>query len=425
MLNSQDLRVVPEASEVRAELSRVLSSTVFRGSKRCQDFLQFVVTKVLEGDAETLKERTLAVDVFGRDAAGDLGDDNIVRVGARDVRKLLAQYYVADGAHDPIRIDLPAGSYVAVFQYHTKIDQPLLAPPIAPAQEQPASPPAARRFSLKSMGRLKWLVAAVVAVAALSVVSWRMLHHLRTEFDVFWQPAFTQKTPLPVLLAHPIVYHPSSHATELNERRNGKSSLPVQIPINVPANLLDGSDFVPVIDQYVGFSDAAAALPLAALLVQHGGSTRVRLASKVEFNDLVGTGAILIGAFTNRWTVQLTQRFRFQFAYQDGKPCIVDTATGRRFLLTTKTDNGQSAEDYILVCRLPHSRTNGFVVICAGLNFYGTEEAGRILTDPDLLNPILRKLPKDWPDRNLQLVLHVEVVGGAPALPEVVSVHTW
>ena len=39
-------------------------------------------------------------------------------MGAREVRKRLAQYYVLDGLKDSIRIDLPLGSYAPQFHYH-------------------------------------------------------------------------------------------------------------------------------------------------------------------------------------------------------------------------------------------------------------------------------------------------------------------
>src|SRR5258708_5477539 len=96
-----DLAEQPDPAEIRRQLTIILESTVFRSSRRCHDFLGYVVTKVLEGDGESLKERTLAVDVFGRKANSDLADDSIVRVGAREVRKRLAQYYVTEGANDP------------------------------------------------------------------------------------------------------------------------------------------------------------------------------------------------------------------------------------------------------------------------------------------------------------------------------------
>jgi hypothetical protein len=425
MAVNQHLSQVPDAVEVRRELSRVLNSTSFRGSKRCQDFLQYVVTRVLEGDAESLKERTLATEVFGRDATVDMEGDSIVRVGAREVRKRLAQYYVNDGAHDSLRIDIPSGSYISVFHYHTEApDTQAIAPPTLPKVEPPREleraekPPSRRRPGL-------WIGALAVIVALGALLSWRLLGRPTSDFDVFWQPAFRQKTPVALLLAHPIVYHPSTRAARFDEERNGKAVLPVQRPIDVPPDLLDGSDYVPVMDQYVGFGDTVATLRLATLFVQHGGSVRLRLASKVEFNDLAGSGSVLIGAFTNRWTAELTKNFRFRFAYEGGKPCISDSVTGRKWIVSTKTDNGRSTEDYILICRLPHSQAEAFMVIGAGLTVYGTEEAGRILSQPELLSRVLQKLPPNWPNSNLEVVLHVEVVGDAPALPELVDKHTW
>jgi hypothetical protein len=65
------------------------------------------------------------------------------------------------------------------------------------------------------------------------------------------------------------------------------------------------------------------------------------------------------------------------------------------------------------------------MLIGAGLNVYGTEEAGRIMTDRDALRPILAKLPAQWASKNLELILHVEVVGDAPAMPELVAATAW
>src|ERR1039458_615484 len=80
-------------ADVTRQLTRVLESSAFHGSKRCQKFLQFAIDKALEGDVDSLKERTIAVEVFGRNADADLDHDSIVRVGAREVRKRLEHYY--------------------------------------------------------------------------------------------------------------------------------------------------------------------------------------------------------------------------------------------------------------------------------------------------------------------------------------------
>ena len=416
---------VPDAREIRRELELILGSGVFRGSKRCQDFLRYVSTKALEGAAETLKERTLAIEVFGRHANRDLAEDSIVRVGAREVRKRLAQYYVAEGAHDQVRIDLPAGSYVPVFHYHEDVSE---SAPVTTIVHEPLpreSPPAIHLLK-PSRGRRNFLLAGgLVGLTALSVLIWRLAGAPATGFDVFWAPAFKGTTPILLVLAHPIVYHPSSRASQIDNALNGVPNLPVERPIKVPRQLLDGSDMVPVVDQYVGFGDTVAVLRIATMLAQHSRYTSLRLASKVEFNDLRDSIPILIGAFTNRWTAEVTRGMRYRFTYQKQKPCFVDSRTGKVWALSSKTDNGRSTEDYVVICRLPHSMTREFMMIGAGLNVYGTEEAGRILASPDSLQPILRKLPKHWESKNLELILHVEVVGDAPAMPEMVAVNTW
>lgn len=422
-VNSPSLTGEPGEQDVRRELDSIVASRVFRGSHRCQTFLQYVVTKTLEGESKFLKERTLAIHVFGRDATEDLSEDSIVRVGAREVRKRLAQYYVDEGANDPLRIELPAGSYIPTFQWHVPPSAVELEPEL-PSQHIPVEQRAsARRVRLD---RRVWILSAIVLAACLTAVAWKAKSEPRSAFDLFWQPAFEGKAPLMIAIAHPIVYQPSLKAQRLDASRNGYPTPPVQRPINLPADSLNGTDFVPAMNQFVGFGDAEAAVRLSSLFAQHHVGSRVRLASRMDFNDLRGSRMVLIGAFTNRWTIDLTESMRYRFEYQaDGKPCIAEASAGCRWTLTTKADDGRSAEDYILLCRLPHSATNGFMVVCAGLNGYGTEEAGRIVSDPDSLTHILRELPKYWADRNLQIVLHVAVIGDAPAQSELVSAYSW
>ncbi|MBV9266552.1 MAG: hypothetical protein JO061_10325 [Acidobacteriaceae bacterium] len=415
-VRSHSLTGEPGEQDVRSELDRIIASRVFRGTHRSQMFLQYVVTKTLEGDSKSLKERTLAIHVFGREGTEDLSEDSIVRVGAREVRKRLAQYYIAEGANDPLRIELAAGSYIPTFQWNVAATATDGAEKLA--TEPPGVKPGIRR------DRRVLILSAAVLLACLTAVAWALISGPPSAFDAFWQPAFHQKGPLVIAIAHPIVYQPSLRAQRLDADRNGDASPPVQRPINLPPDLLNGSDFVPALNQYVGLGDAEAALRISSLFSQHHVSSRVRLASRMDFNDLRGSG-VLIGAYTNRWTMDLTKGMRYRFDYVRGKPCIAEGSTGCRWTLTTKADDGRSAEDYILLCRLPHSVTNGFTVVCAGLNVYGTEEAGRIVSDPDSLTPILRALPKYWTNHNLQIVLHVAVVGDAPAQSEVVSVYSW
>src|SRR5579884_630502 len=99
---------------VLEQLGRISSSPVFRASRRCVTFLEYVVQAAVEGRTNTLKEKTLGIRVFNRNPDYDPKQDSVVRVTANEVRKRLAQYY-ALGHQSELRIDLPAGSYLPEF----------------------------------------------------------------------------------------------------------------------------------------------------------------------------------------------------------------------------------------------------------------------------------------------------------------------
>src|SRR5437899_1863425 len=87
----EQLAIPQEA--VRSELQRILKSPEFRGSKRCQDFLSFVVEQTLTDAPQGLKERTIGIAVFGRSLTYDTNEDGTVRIKASEVRKRLTLYY--------------------------------------------------------------------------------------------------------------------------------------------------------------------------------------------------------------------------------------------------------------------------------------------------------------------------------------------
>src|SRR5271155_3232 len=82
-----------EKDAARQQLARLLASSYFSHSKRFPTFLGFVVEQTLVGGAANIKERTLGIEIFGRDANYDTSSDPIVRVTATEIRKRVAQYY--------------------------------------------------------------------------------------------------------------------------------------------------------------------------------------------------------------------------------------------------------------------------------------------------------------------------------------------
>src|SRR5260370_13175105 len=124
----------PRPEEIRAQLQRILDSPVFSTALRLSQFLQFVVVRSIEGQAAAIKEYLIGVEVYNRASSYDPKADSIVRAEASRLRAKLREYYEANGKNDPIRIDLPKGSYTPVFRLNLAGDVPM---PIRPADPLP------------------------------------------------------------------------------------------------------------------------------------------------------------------------------------------------------------------------------------------------------------------------------------------------
>jgi hypothetical protein len=132
----------PEQIElVHHHLEEVLASHAFAGSRRTQDFLRLIVGHALHGEFDSLRERMIGAEMFGRPVSYDTGSDSVVRVKATEVRKKLAQYYIESKQKPDVRIELPSGSYVPRFCFeHVETAEPPAAGKISPTPAALPSP---------------------------------------------------------------------------------------------------------------------------------------------------------------------------------------------------------------------------------------------------------------------------------------------
>ena len=107
--------MIPDATAVRAQLERILSSAAFTTAGRHSRLLRYLVERTVAGEGEQLKEYVLGTEVFDRADSYDPRIDSIVRVEARRLRTRLEDYYRTEGASDSILITIPRGTYVPVF----------------------------------------------------------------------------------------------------------------------------------------------------------------------------------------------------------------------------------------------------------------------------------------------------------------------
>jgi hypothetical protein len=393
-------RVSDEA--VREELNRVLLCHEFRSSKRSQDFLRYAVEHTLTGQTDMLKERTIGIEVFGRSTSYEPSDDATVRVKAGDVRKRLGLYYAEQGAQNPVRIELPSGTYVPEFRWSGVSDpvasppQPIALPDMATIAPVPAKPPSQRR--------LYFVAATILTAIAIAAALWAHSRPSHTALDEFWAPVLKGTSPVSVCVAFVPVY--------------GLNGDPAIVK---PAKT---DDFVLLTDQFVGGGDLIASSRISAMLAKMQHPYQLRIGSDVSFQDLRSAPAILVGYSYTRWK-EISSQLRF-FIDMSRKPAgITDNGQPTEFTLPNLPADRRTNEDYAIVSRVFHPDTHAMLVELAGFTQYGTAAAADLVTNPDLMAEALRGAPPGWQSQNLQLVLHVKVISGTASSPRVVKTHFW
>ena len=400
-------RLPPEkAEDVRSEMERILASALFRGSHRCQSLLRRITEQTLAGDTDSLKERTLGIEVFGRPADYDTSQDPVVRASAAEVRKKLAQYYQEAGHEAGTRIELPAGSYIAEFRF-------------APARQVAVAAPARplRRYVLAA-GTI--LAAGLLVLAfTLTLASWR-----RSDLDQLWDPVL--KAPGPVLVCVGLQAAYNLRSAEAQAVIQGVVP-PSRAP--APPREIGEDDLVLFRDRYVALDDAVCLVRVTSLLERYRKPYRIRADRFTSFADLRDTPAVLIGAFDNPWTLRAAGQLRFTFSKDSEHD--TDMVHDRQhpenteWKLTNSWPNWDIPIDYAIASRILDPATDRPVIIAAGLTQFGTIGAGEFLSNPDYFVEAARQFPKGWQKKNLQIVLQVPVVNRISGRPRVLATQVW
>ena len=392
-----------DATTLRAQLDRILNSAHFKNSKRCQSLLTYVVEAVIEGHSDRVKERTIGVEVFGRDPAYDTNEDAVVRTAAAEVRKRLAQYYMEPQRDGEVRIDLPLGSYLPEFRPEA-------------SSERPEAPSRKRWF----------LVAAAVLVAAAGIWLWQ--RSTQTDLDRFWAPLLQDREVVQICGGQPtrLYKFAGSRRSELDGKMvaagPGRADM-------LRSTTLTLQDMGMVGEHFFSWGDALAIANLAALIHSKGRSYRVRGGSSAPYAELRGSPVMLVGAYNNEWTIRLTSGLRFYFE-RDGAARTTFVRDRQhpgesRWMFPFAPRQWEIPEDYAIIARVFDPVTERTVISAAGISEYGTLAASEFVTNPSYLSEAFRSAPKGWYRKNIEVVLKTRLVGGTPGPPQVLAMHFW
>jgi hypothetical protein len=397
-----------EKTAVSEQLTRLLANAHFSHSKRLPSFLRFVTEQTLAGQAENIKERTLGIEIFGRDPGYDTASDPIVRVTAAEIRKRLALYY-QDPAHvDELRITLPSGAYIPQFHRPEGANDPVLkeleqaaAEDLAVSEAHPAH---AHRHSPLVLV-LSCVVAAALSVAA--VLLWQAMH--RSALDYFWRPITTASSPVLLCIADQLQY----------------SGISLRDAADPARQLLLKDNLTAVV-----FDDLNPIVKVAGILQSSSKQYTIKSEGTTGLEDLRSGPTVFIGAFDNAWTLRLTNSLRYRFANNADMSQfrIVDSLAPaqQRWVVDRNVQMAtNNYRDYAIVARFTDANTGKLAVVAAGIGRGGTIAAGEFLTDSGDLAELERAARAAGDKNNIEVVLSTQNIGGEPGSPKMEAVYFW
>jgi hypothetical protein len=424
---------LPPPALVAEALRRILESEQFHASTRGKQFLRFVVQYRLENHPEPLKERMIGAALFNRPLDYATGDDSVVRAQAREVRRRLEKYNTEHAHGEQLRIELPIGSYTPEFKLNeyqsgegnAKTQLRL------PANENPGSVDTLDRVSIPQKDRHRRLAVGVLAV--LSCVAIVGLFFYRSPAELpgssiaqFWAPALASSKPLLICLPKPVFYRPSVELYKRSAKTPGEFDQEVyrmnHEPHLQPRDKLTWDEMVQYKEYGVAKGDVQATVIFSNFLGHLGKDSEVRIGDGYSYEDLRNSPAVVIGAFSNPWTIEMTSGLHFSFVDDEKGLRIQEQGPSGRSWLTT---HEPPYTDYGLVTRLLDSSTGQFVVVVAGNDASGADAAAEMIVNQDNLEKALRDAPRDWPQKNVQIVVSTTVKDAAAGPATVIAVYVW
>jgi len=411
-----------EPSLVREQLNRLLAHPLFSNSKRYPVLLAYIVEQTLLGNASSLKERTIGVEAFGRTPDYDVNLDPVVRTSAAEVRKRLIQYYYDSSHVGQLVIELSAGSYIPAFR---EPDLPRIdaadfeanEAALGPSSELETIPDESRSlsvqppiagaeypFTVRTDRGSRWprmFLLLLLALGAGIVIGRNRPAPPASNMEKFWEPITASPGPITYCIGEP--------GTAADLRRTAAIA---EIEPSTAARL--------------SVSDVITLARSIVPLVPRNSAFRVLSAQETSYAQLQEGPNVLIGAFSNVWTMRVTEKLRFGFEMKPGVLALVDRKkTDASWNLQLDASHRNVVRDYAIVARIHDNMTGQPVIIVAGLMGSGTEAAGEVLYNGVYLDSLLQKAPQDWEQKNLEAVIQTDVVENHPGPPTILAVETW
>jgi hypothetical protein len=413
----QEHELSPELTDARLEeMRKIISSESFAKAPRLCSFLAYIVERSVAGDIDSLTEQQIGIHVFNRAPGYNSNDDNIVRGTARSLRQRLATYYLTEGLHDSVRIEIPKGAYVALF----KDPDPLSVGRVDVSDHADPLPKAAKRVGWKI-----WAIAAVCVLSGL--VAWPFVHAriLRSQdkSTLLWNTLFTKdKTTfiVPGDAGLNMFEGLEKRSVDLNSYSQQIYQSNLASPKSVGEDV--GSRF------YTTMSDLALVAKLVRLPEANPERVQICFARDLGAHDIKDANLILIGTSSyNPWTELFQSSPSMKISWDVNQDMFtVENRTpqpGEQAEYQWTLKNGTKG-GLTLISLTDNTQGNGRVLLIQGTTMGGVYAGSDFLSNKQLLDPILSKAQRpDGTVRNFEVLLQSDFIREGESNLHVLAVH--
>jgi hypothetical protein len=441
----------PQTAEVRTELRAIVESPAFKGSRRSQEFLRYIVENALDHHFDNLKERTLGVELFGRLPSYDTGEDAIVRVTACDVRKRLHQFYAEYGRDSEFRVELPTGSYIPEFRHVAQepaVPLPKVASVLetvqivstpadglasAPAPVENQVPVRTRRSGYRST-RVLAVVAAGLAVLAAALWFWNARRSGESDASLLralpWSALVQPNREVRVVFCDTeivMVQRLLDYSISLSDYANQH-----YWPADMKPEMRKVFQSISFRGVSVAAVDASLSLRIEHLLAAAGKhSLQMQTARSLRLADFKTEDSfILFGSpRSNPWVELFTDQLDFSFKLdpirkaefvQNRRP-----RSGEASAYVPTAEGWGTGHAYAIIALVNNPDQNGQVLLLAGSNAEATEAAGKLVARPEALAKVFKAhgINPLATNQHFEILLRVSTMAGSPNTFEVVACH--
>jgi hypothetical protein len=449
-LHPSDEQISPE--DIRQAVELILNSRHFSHAPMKRKFVQTICDYHLNNRAAELSEYLIGREVYERNERYSPSEDPVVRVAAHDVRKRLEQYYQNEGKEDPVRLEIPLGSYEPVFKQNLKNAEPAPSPASMEAGSQ-TSPPlvsiqpqeakthdkAERRRSLLWAGGI--LACCVLLIAASRFLptvflqlSEKLTSNARPQSAV-WDPFLTSPNSTILVLSNPPVFSAINKSDPEVLRKNAMPLAPKQADELLKLTREKGP--VPAGSYqihlsavgYTGVGEAIGVHKITDFFRIHGLGVNLKQSRTLSAEDLKDHNFVLLGSpMSNDWSGKLPVKEDFHFT-QNATLANRSPRPGEQAEYGTRFDerSGNILEDYALVTVKPTTQHNGLMMILGGIRDVGTGAAAEYVTNKASIEELNRRIEQIGDGLNrpryYQALLKVAVDNNLPTKISLLTVH--